>query len=294
MVTTAPDTYEVYAIRYAENPHRRRGQNIILDGDPEALHPMDFFTWVLVSPQRTLVIDTGMSREKAQHHGLRFLREPADGLRALGIAPEAQTEVILTHMHYDHIGNVDQFPAARFLMQQAEMNFVTGPDMRHYWFRRPYALDEVARLLGYLYDGRLTLHGAELEVAPGVSVHLVGGHTAGQEIVRVHTRRGWVVLASDALHYYEEYERTVPFTVAHNLSDMLNAHERIRALAESDDHVIPAHDPLIMEKYPAARADLAGIVVRLDVAPRQASAGTVAAVAAQAVTDHVDGHAHAL
>lgn len=262
------ETYQVFAIRYATNLSRRRGQNFIFDSMPEKLQPMAFFNWVIVNENRTIAIDTGMSQAKANHHGYTLDHSPTDGLRALGIAPEKVDRVVLTHLHFDHIGNVDHFPAAHFWLPEAEMNFVVGPEMRHAWLRRAYETDEIVRVLGYLYDYRFTLHGSEFEIAPGVSVHHVGGHTAGQEIVRVKTARGWIVLASDALHYYEEYERGVPFTVVHSIADMLNAHDKIRALAESDEHVIPAHDPLVMDKYPAASPDLDGFVVRLDVAPR--------------------------
>ncbi|WP_449235068.1 N-acyl homoserine lactonase family protein [Azospirillum doebereinerae] len=268
MASQDDDVYEIYGIRYATNQNRYRWQNIILGGNPNQLEPMDFFSWVVIGAERTIVIDTGMSREKAAQHGFDYLRDPMDGLRALGVEPETATQVILTHMHFDHIGNVGHFPAAHFLLPEEEMTFATGAEMRHYVFRRPYAADEVSRLIHHLYEGRLTLHGRDFQVAPGVSVHHVGGHTAGQEVVRVRTRRGWVVLASDALHYYEEYEKNVPFTVAYNLADMLSAHEKIRALAESDDHVLPAHDPRIMRKYPAARPDLEGFVVRMDVEPQ--------------------------
>ncbi|GGF51330.1 N-acyl homoserine lactonase family protein [Azorhizobium oxalatiphilum] len=260
--------YQIYAIRYATNTKRRRGQNFILEAQPDALLTMDFFSWALVGEDRTIIIDTGMERARAERNGHTFLREPADGLRAIGIDPQAQTQVVLTHAHYDHIGNVDQYPNAEFLMPLAEMQAVVGPDMHHAWMRHAYAGEEIGRLVQYLHAGRLRLHDADHEVAPGVSIHVVGGHTAGQAIVRVLTARGWVVLASDALHYYEEYERGVPFAVAHSVSDMMRAHDRIRDLADSDDHVLPAHDPLLLQKYPAARPDLDGFVLRLDVPPR--------------------------
>ena len=262
------DVYEIYAIRYAESTDRYRWQSFIRDDRPHESEPMDFFSWVLIGRERSIVVDTGMSREKAERHGFTFLREPAEGLRALGVEPAVAAQVILTHLHFDHIGNVDQYPAAQFLLQQAEMAYATGPDMEFPWLRRPYLADEVGRLVHFLYEGRLTLHGPDVQVAPGVSVHLVGGHTAGQEIVRVRTQRGWVVLASDALHYYEEYERGIPFAVAHSVADMFKSHRRIRDLADSDDHVIPAHDPRIMTKYPAPRPELEGFVIRLDVAPQ--------------------------
>ncbi|MFT4115987.1 N-acyl homoserine lactonase family protein [Bradyrhizobium sp.] len=263
------NTYEIYAIRYATSaPQRIRNQNFIIDPNPTSPHAMDFFSWVLVAPDRQIVIDTGMSRLKAERHGHVFLREPADGLRALGLAPESAQTVILSHLHFDHIGNIDQYPAAHFYVQKVELEFATGPDMRYYYFRRPYSADEIGRVINYLYEDRVTLHGPDLDIAPGVSLHLVGGHCAGQEIIRVKTERGWVVLASDALHYYEEYERSIPFTVAYNMSDMLRAHEKVRQLADSDDHIVPGHDPLVLKKYPAARPELKDFVIRLDVPPQ--------------------------
>jgi glyoxylase-like metal-dependent hydrolase (beta-lactamase superfamily II) len=259
--------YEVYAIRFATNPARLRGQNFI--GDPKPLDPsvMDFMCWVIVGGGRAIMIDTGTSRTIIEKQGLSYIRCPTEALTALGLDAATLSTVILTHLHYDHIGNLDKFPTARFHVQAVEMQYATGPDMQNYFLRRPYGRVELNQVLGLLHDERLDIHGATVELADGVSLHLVGGHTAGQEIVRVRTQRGWVVLASDALHYYEELERTIPFAVAQDVSKMLSAHAVIRSLADSDDHIVPAHDPLVLQRYPAATADLAGFVVRLDVAP---------------------------
>lgn len=267
---TTETTYEVYAIRFATNPARVRGQDFISDPDPLQPHVMDFFCWLIVGEGQAIMVDTGSKQSVIEAHGLSFVRCPTEALTALGFAAEQVRTVILTHLHYDHIGNLDRFPAARFHVQAAELQYATGPDMQYHFLRRPYGAKEMATVIDYLYAGRVGVHGPTLELAPGLSLHLVGGHTAGQEIVRVRTKRGWVVLASDALHYYEELERTVPFAVAHDIGKMLAAHATIRGLAESDDHIVPAHDPLIMERYPAAHPDLAGFVMRLDVAPANA------------------------
>ncbi|MFZ2157090.1 MAG: N-acyl homoserine lactonase family protein [Bradyrhizobium sp.] len=264
------DVYEVYAIRYAANPRRMRGHNLVLDLRQEEAHPMDFYTWVAVGRNNAFIIDTGMSKSNAEKHGHQFLRCPIEQLRSLGVDPSTALHAIITHAHYDHIGNMDLLPKATFEMQRAEMDFISGPYMGQAWFRRPYDAQEVSRLLEYLFKGRVRLHGADRKIAPGLSVHWVGGHTPGQEVVRVKTKRGWVVLASDALHYYEEFDRRVPFVVATNFLEMMDAHDRIRDLADSDEHVVPAHDPLVMERYPAARPDLSGIAVRLDVPPKAA------------------------
>lgn len=260
-------TYEIFAIRHSTNSRRRRGQNFILESNPDALLTLDLFSWVIVGQGRVIVVDTGIDAEKAAKNGHEFLINPADALGKLGFDPLKVETVIVTHLHYDHIGNTEEFPNATFLLQAEEMAYVTGPYMEKPWFRHAYQVDEISRFLGYLHDGRLKLHGRDYTVADGISVHWVGGHSAGQEIVRVRTKRGWVVLASDALHYYEEIELGIPFAVAFNLSDMLTAHDRIRELADSDDHIVPAHDPKIMEIYPAVSPELEGVIVRLDAAP---------------------------
>ncbi len=260
--------YEVYAIRFATNPARLRGNNLIGDARPMEPQVMDFFCWLIVGGGEAIMVDTGTSRAVVEGHGVTYIRCPTEALDALGLRADQVRTVILTHLHYDHIGNLDRFPAARFHVQAAEMAFATGPDMQHPFIRRPYGPREMAVVLDYLYADRVHVHGAEAEPAPGITVHLVGGHTAGQEIVRVRTRRGWVVLASDALHYYEELERAVPFAVVHDMARMLSAHGVIRGLADSDDHIVPAHDPLVMRRYPAARPGLEGFLVRLDVPPR--------------------------
>lgn len=268
-MSTQPEdkTYQVYAIRHATNADRVRGQNFIIEEHPLDPLPLDFFSWVIVGDGCAYVVDTGIDAKKAAKHGHQFLVSPVEVLPKLGVDPKTVKTVIMTHLHYDHAGHTESFPAARFLLQAEEMAYVTGPYMEKWWFRRAYEVDEISRFVGYLHNDRLKLHGRDYEVADGISVHWVGGHCAGQEVVRVRTARGWIVLASDALHYYEEFERGIPFAVAFNLSDMIVAHDRMRELADSDDHVVPAHDPRIMELYPAASAELQGVAVRLDVAP---------------------------
>lgn len=263
----ADTTYEVYAIRFATNPARKRGQNFINDADPLKSHVMDFFCWLIVGGGEAVMVDSGTTQATIEKQKLNFIRCPTEALEALGFAAKQVRRVILTHLHYDHIGNIDKFPAAHFYLPEAEMQYATGPDMRFYFLRRPYGTKEIGTVIEYLHQERVTLHGPSIDLAPGLSMHVVGGHTAGQAIVRVRTKRGWVVLASDALHYYEELERTIPFAVVHDVSKMLAAHETIRSLADSDDHIVPAHDPLVVERYPAVRQDLAGFLVRLDVAP---------------------------
>jgi glyoxylase-like metal-dependent hydrolase (beta-lactamase superfamily II) len=114
------------------------------------------------------------------------------------------------------------------------------------------------------YAGRVRFHDGDAGIAPGVSLHFIGGHTMGLQVVRVATRRGHVVLASDASHFYANMEQARPFPIVFNVADMVEGYARLRALADSPAHIIPGHDPLVLERYPAASDALQGIVARLD------------------------------
>jgi glyoxylase-like metal-dependent hydrolase (beta-lactamase superfamily II) len=107
-------------------------------------------------------------------------------------------------------------------------------------------------------------HDGDEEIAPGLSVHRIGGHTMGLQSLRIHTRKGWLVLASDAAHLYANMEQSRPFPIVYNVADMLEGHQRLYRLASSPDLVIPGHDPLVMQRYPSPSAELEGRVVRLD------------------------------
>jgi glyoxylase-like metal-dependent hydrolase (beta-lactamase superfamily II) len=107
-------------------------------------------------------------------------------------------------------------------------------------------------------------HDGDVELFPGISLHLIGGHTMGLQVVRVATRRGWVVLASDASHFYANMEQIRPFPIVWSVADMVDGYAKLRSLADSPAHIIPGHDPLVMQRYPAPSKALEGIAVRLD------------------------------
>jgi glyoxylase-like metal-dependent hydrolase (beta-lactamase superfamily II) len=237
-----------------------------LTGDPHDSSPMplDYFVWALVSPGRQIVVDTGFDEAMARQRGRQHLKSPGAGLRAVGVDPATVQDVLITHMHYDHSGNHDLFPAARYHIQDREMNFATGRQMTHPVMRIPFEADDVIAMVRRVYSGRVVFHDGDEEIAPGVSVHHVGGHTMGMQVVRVETRRGAVVLASDSSHLYANIERGMPYPIAYNLGEVVEGYRRVYTLASSADHVIPGHDPLVMQRYPAPSPDTQGWIVRLD------------------------------
>lgn len=261
-----PQSYEVYAIRYAR--HDRLASENFLGGDPhDGPMPLDYFIWAAVSGGKTFIVDTGFGREQAEKRKRELIRSPADGLKALGIDPARVEDVIITHMHYDHAGNLDLFPNATFHIQDREMAYCTGRCMCHAALRGGFEPGDVSGMVRRIFAGRVRFHDGAAELAPGLSVHYIGGHTMGLQSVRVMTRRGWVVLASDAAHLYAHLEQGRAFPIVYNVADMLEGHRTLKQLASSPRHIVPGHDPLVMKRYPAPRPELNGVAVRLDVEP---------------------------
>lgn len=262
---STPDTYDLYAIKYAHSPARKRRDNYLHPVDPhDAAMPMDFFVWLAVGKHRRVLIDTGSGEAKCHERGHAFIRNPLDGLEELGVAGKSIDDVVVTHMHWDHAGNFERFPNARLHLQMSEMRMITGPDMAHPYLNRVYFVDDVCTLIRRLYDGDVIFHQGAAEIAPGIAVRHLGGHAAGLQAVSVHTRRGWVAVASDAAHFYGNLEQCNPFPVVYDLHEMVKGYDVLREMADSEHHIVPGHDPLVLERYAAASAGLDGQIVRLD------------------------------
>lgn len=250
--------HEVYAVRYA-TVQRRARDNFLLHDAHDAAMDLDFYFWVIKGAERVVVVDTGFSADSARRRQRSFLQTPEDALARLRIDPQQVDDLIITHLHYDHAGNVGLYPRARVHLQDAEMQFATGRYMCHPALRHFFAADDVVAMVRRVYDGDVRFHDGDAVVAPGIELYRVGGHTAGLQIVRVMTPRGWVVLASDALHYYRNYQQSNLFPSIFHVGEMLEGYRRITALAPSADHVIPGHDPLVARRYPAHGAPGSGI-----------------------------------
>lgn len=263
------DTYEIHAIRYAR--HDRPTHENFIGGDPHdnAPMPLDYFVWAIIGRDRRFVLDTGFDAAIARKRGRELIRTPAEGLAAIGLDAGTVPDVILSHMHYDHAGNHAMFPAARYHIQDREMAYCTGRCMCHGVLRQPFEAADVTAMVHRVFEGRARFHDGSAEIAPGISVHHVGGHSLGLQVVRVRTRRGWVVLASDATHFYANCRQRRPFPIVADVAQMLEGYDTLERLASSPDHVIPGHDPLLMQFYPASAPGLEGIAVRLDADPAE-------------------------
>ena len=224
--------YEVFAIKYGDRVGTR-GQ-IFMHGDPhDAPLAMDYFLWAIRSDERTVVVDVGYGQAEGERRGRSFLRCPTEGLALLDIDAAAVEDVIITHMHYDHAGNLGLFPNARFHIQDDEMAFVTGRAMTHSAFRHSFVLSDVLEMVTLTYGERVVFHDGDEELFPGITLHHMPGHTRGLQSVRVHTKRGWVMLASDAAHYYEGMEKGLPFMTHEDMFKMLESYRNRAELGKA-------------------------------------------------------------
>jgi glyoxylase-like metal-dependent hydrolase (beta-lactamase superfamily II) len=261
------EPFNLFAIRYAHHAKRGASENFIGADPHEEGSPLDYFVWVAQRSDRVFVVDTGFGEEAARQRQRQLLRLPRDGVKALDIDPAKVEDVIITHLHYDHAGTLDHFPHARFHIQDKEMQFATGRCMCHAAMRQAFIVNDITALVRHLFAGRVAFHDGDEALCDGLSLHYIGGHTMGIQCVRVLTRRGWVVLASDTSHLYANMEEGRPFPIVYNVADMLEGHKRLQQLAASPRHIVPGHDPLVMKRYAAPARALEGVVVRLDVEP---------------------------
>ena len=261
------EPYEVYALRYA-NSERPARDNFLFSTDiHDGLQQLDFFVWVVRGNGRTFVVDLGFDHEGAARRGRSISRLPSEAVGMLNIEAHTVEDVIVTHLHYDHAGDLDAFPNARLYLQDREMNFATGRYMGHAPVRMAFDVEYVCDFVKAVYADRVTFVDGAQELAPGISVHHIGGHTDGLQAVRVWTESGWLVLASDAIHLYANRDLGNPFPIVHSVSDMVAGYARLDELASHRDLVIPGHDPLVLERFPAPIKEFEGELVRLDRGP---------------------------
>ena len=243
--------WSVRALKYADRDARSRADSFLDDDHPTLAHGMDYFVWLLENDGRRIVVDTGYDIDEANRRNRPIIRDPAKALLAVNCDPDTVDTVVITHLHYDHAGGLNRFPKAQFHLQALEMAFATGPCMCDPELQDPFTAEHVCDMIRHVYSGRVVFHDGDGEIAPGVTVHRIGGHSKGLQVVRVLTPSGPMCLASDAAHYYENFEARRLFPIVVDRSAMLAGFDQIVALGGGADRVIPGHDPLVRERYPA-------------------------------------------
>lgn len=160
--------------------------------DHEGHISMDVGGFLIRSGDRIALIDAGFGPlERGRHKGGRFL----ESLRAQGVDPEDVTDVLFTHLHYDHVGWGAQqgrivFPNATYRVHRADWeHFVESPD----------ALEGAIRKLSPL-ESQLELFDEDQTLLPGVDSRLAAGHTPGHTVYVLSSRDERALLLGDLIH----------------------------------------------------------------------------------------------
>ena len=250
--TGADDVYHVHALRYGHVAARRIHDNFAIRDMHDGPMPLDLFVWIIRNRQRTILVDTGFSHRAARERHFTLDFSPVDGLATIGLPAEAIENIIITHLHFDHAGNIDRFPNARFHVQDSEVAFATGRCMCDRFLRRPFDVEDIVALVRSTYAGRVTFHDGDGAPFPGVTLHCLPGHSKGVQAVQVKTPRGPILLASDVSHYYANFLRRAPFGLTVDAIATLKSYSRLMSLTGGEvERIIPGHDPKVRMLYPS-------------------------------------------
>jgi glyoxylase-like metal-dependent hydrolase (beta-lactamase superfamily II) len=242
--------FEVYAVRYATSPGFAVS-SLAAGADPSRTIDIPFMIWVLKGPNgRNVLVDTGSYRGPTfERWKLADFVKPSVVIGKLGLAPADITDVIVTHVHWDHVGGVDLFPAARVWIQRDEFTHYVGDDGKPK--DRAITVEDAAVLAELNRKGRLVLvDGDAKQIIPGVTVYTGGKHTYASQYVTARSAAGTVVIASDSIYLYENLEKHLPLGLTGDQEADLRVQERVLRLASDPRLIVPGHDPAVFIRFP--------------------------------------------
>ena len=248
---TAKPTYEVYAVRYAVIQDFPVA-GLVKDADPARKLDIAMMVWLVRGNGRNIVVDSGFYHERLfKGWKIKDFVRPSEALLQAGVKPEEVTDVIITHMHWDHADGMDLFPKARIWIQKDEYTYYTGEAWQQSRTHGGIDPDDVLTLVKLNTEGRVGLvNGDDQEIIPGVSCYTGGKHTFQSQYVGVNAKAGKVVLASDNVYLYENLEKHVPIAATLDAGSNLRAQDRMKQMAANPRLVVPGHDPAVFEKFP--------------------------------------------
>ena len=243
---------EIYAVRYGALANFPVS-SLIAGADTARRLDVALTVWVIKPGNgRVVLVDAGFYREKFMTRWKPAdYQKPSDALRVLGITPEQVTDIIVSHVHWDHADGIDLFPNATVWIQREEYEHHVGEGGESL-DRAADALD-AAMLYTLRQAGRLQLvAGDAQEIMPGIRVYTGGKHTFASQYAGVETARGTVVLASDNAYLYENLDTHTAIAQTLDRASNLAAQRRMLELAGSTGVVVPGHDPTVFTRFPFA------------------------------------------
>jgi glyoxylase-like metal-dependent hydrolase (beta-lactamase superfamily II) len=209
--------------------------------------------WVLKGADgRIAIVDSGFHRDRYfTQFTVRDFLKPSDAIAPLGIKPEQVTDILLTHMHWDHAGGIDLFPAARVWVQKDEYDYYTGEAWQSVRTHGGIDAEDVLELVKRNTDGKVSfVRGDDDTSLSGIQFGIGGRHTWQSQFVAVQTRTKIAVLASDNMYLYENLEKHAPIAQTLDAASNLRTQERMRSLAGDQRLLVPGHDPGVFDRFP--------------------------------------------
>lgn len=244
--------YEILICRFATAPNTLSGLylNHHLYGEPDEGARTDYYVWIIRNRERTILVDTGFSRATGERRDKTVFRDVPDIWREHGVDPNAPQELVVTHFHYDHVGNVRELADPRVWASRAELEFWGSDDSEGFLISFYSEEDDQSALRALAERGAVREVVGRAEVAPGVQLIEVGGHTPGQTMVLVTTSIGKVLLASDAVHFHKELDEDKPFTAVTDLPGLYRGLRVVREMVASGEVVlvVTGHDPAELDE----------------------------------------------
>jgi glyoxylase-like metal-dependent hydrolase (beta-lactamase superfamily II) len=255
----AYDLWHVFAIRYATLPDFPVA-SLVAGADKTRRMDIAMTVWLLEATDgRNILVDAGFYHARFRERWKpRDFVLPSTAVGWMNVRPEEVTDIVITHVHWDHLDGVDLFPTASVWLQREEYEHYV--DERGQPKAQGIDADNAAMLAQFKRVGRLQLvDGDDKEITAGVRVHTGGRHTFASQYVTVRTPRGTVVLASDNMYLYENLDRGVAIAQTLDPAANLRAQKRMVTLAAAPSFVIPGHDPLVFERFPLVKPRVAAI-----------------------------------
>ncbi len=246
-------TYEVYAISYAIIPDFSVA-GLVAGADRSRKLDIQMMVWLLKgSNGANVLVDSGFYHDRflKQWKVKDFIR-PSEAIGKLGLKPEDISDLIITHMHWDHAGGVDLFPNAQIWIQQDEYAYYTGEAWREGGSHGGIDAEDVLSLVKANTEGRVHLvKGDDQEAIDGIRFYTGGRHTHASQYVAVSVKAGTTVIASDNCYLYENLDKHVPIAQTLDAASNLRAQDRMKQLASSPRLIVPGHDPAVFTRFPA-------------------------------------------
>ena len=252
--------YEIYAMRYATIPDFSVA-GLVAGAARDRKLDIAMMVWLVRGNGRNILVDSGFYRDQffRQWHVTDFVK-PSEAVARVGLKPEDITDVIVTHMHWDHADGMDLFPKARIWLQKDELQYYAGEAWQARNTHGGIDPDDVLTVVKLNTQGRVGLvNGDAQEIIPGVTCYTGGKHTYASQYVGVNTAAGIVVLASDNMYLYENLEKHVPIAATLDRDSNLRAQDRMKQIAASPKLIIPGHDPAVMTNFASPSPGVAKI-----------------------------------